>query len=209
MAAGKARTIARRLLPLLAVYTLARDRRDWRRLLWLLVPAGLLAGYQAWTHQLYGRGLLLDAAGYATMHRELSLAGLGQSSVIALCFTGGCTLLLLDWGNLLWSRPVAIAGVAAAVLVALVAWARLSDLAPSATGIPDWLLVLQIGILSRLWPIFSEWPKWSACKGQGMTRRFLRCGLDRGWKPLNLPLKQGRRSSGWRRAKPVQQWRRP
>lgn len=80
------------LIPLLAAYTLTRNPRQAWKLLVLLIPVAILAGYQLWTRELYGRGLLLDAADYASEMRakdapEPWLQGLGL-----LCFTGGCCL---------------------------------------------------------------------------------------------------------------------
>ena len=54
------------LLPLLLVYGLLRERRLGTWALWLGVPVVALGGYQWLTHAMYGRGLLLDAAAYAT-----------------------------------------------------------------------------------------------------------------------------------------------
>src|SRR5579863_9620048 len=53
------------LIPLLAVYMVIRQGRPTRKLLWMLIPIIGLAGYQWWTWQSYGRGLLSDAAAYA------------------------------------------------------------------------------------------------------------------------------------------------
>ena len=147
-AAALTKYFAVSLLPLLAAYTLMRERRDWRRLLWLLLPVALLAGYQFWTQQSYGRGLLLDAASYATMRRELSLAGLGRSAWIALCFTGGCLLPLLFCAPLLWSRRVVIAALGAGLVAAVASWCWIADLAPQAVGVPTWFLALQVSLLA-------------------------------------------------------------
>ena len=54
------------LIPLLLVYTIAKRRRFHVSLLYFLIPIGILAWYQISTRQLYGRGLLLDAAQYST-----------------------------------------------------------------------------------------------------------------------------------------------
>ena len=147
-AAALTKYFAVSLLPLLAVYTLVRERRDWRRLLWLLLPLALLAGYQVWTQQSYGRGLLLDAASYATLRRELSPAGLVQAAWIALCFTGGCLLPLLFCAPLLWSRRVVIAALGAGMAAALASWWWMADLAPQAAGVPAWFLALQVSLLA-------------------------------------------------------------
>jgi len=57
------------LIPLLAVYAALKQRALGWWTLCLLVPLAMLAWYQHATHALYGRGLLLDAADYATATR--------------------------------------------------------------------------------------------------------------------------------------------
>ncbi|RKZ12859.1 hypothetical protein DRQ53_14200, partial [bacterium] len=146
-AAALTKYFAVSLLPLLAAYTLVRERRDWRRLLWLLMPVAAVAGYQVWTQQSYGRGLLLDAASYATADRDLSPVGLAQSAWVALCFAGGCLLPLLFCAPLLWSRRVVLVALGAGFLAASASWAWMADLAPHATGTPAWFLALQVGLL--------------------------------------------------------------
>jgi hypothetical protein len=77
------------LLPLLALDGVVRRRRAGRRLLFLLLPAAVLAGYQLWTRTLYGRGLLSDAAVYA---RTTEGAQAWARGLVALSFTGGVVL---------------------------------------------------------------------------------------------------------------------
>jgi len=105
------------LVPLLCVHALVVRRRAGWWLAALLVPIAAFVGYQLLTKQLYGRGLLMDAAEYATGVRsrrgELPLLQL----LTGLIFTGGCCLPVLACLPRLWS-PRAIAGwtaVAAAV----------------------------------------------------------------------------------------------
>lgn len=78
------------LLPLLAAYGLARTRRLGTWILPLLIPVAVLAAYQVGTTQLYGRGLLFDAAGYATQQRWSGGPPLVATMLKALAFTGGC-----------------------------------------------------------------------------------------------------------------------
>ncbi|HSP06362.1 MAG TPA: glycosyltransferase family 39 protein, partial [Acidobacteriota bacterium] len=49
------------LIPLLFVYSLARQRRLGVWAFYLLIPVFILFGYQMWTQATFGRGLLLDA----------------------------------------------------------------------------------------------------------------------------------------------------
>jgi 4-amino-4-deoxy-L-arabinose transferase-like glycosyltransferase len=112
------------LLPLLLAYSLADRGGKRRRGLLLLLPVILLCAYQWSTNVLYGRGLLLDAAEYAT--------GPGKTSAISadlftgLSFTGGCLLSSAFFAPLLWRKrifvPAAVAAVACAFLFPVVAW---------------------------------------------------------------------------------------
>jgi 4-amino-4-deoxy-L-arabinose transferase-like glycosyltransferase len=112
------------LLPLLLTYSLADRGGKKRRALLLLLPVILLCAYQWSTSALYGRGLLLDAAEYAT--------GPGKTSAISadfftgLSFTGGCLLSSAFFAPFLWRRryfaPAAVAVVACAFLFPVVAW---------------------------------------------------------------------------------------
>jgi hypothetical protein len=105
------------LIPLLAVYAIARKRplRSWFP--YLLIPVALLAGYQYWTEALYGRGLLADAAQYAHRERSQSAASPLAKAVVGFAFVGGCALTGLTCLPLLWSRRrtllvAALAGLA-------------------------------------------------------------------------------------------------
>ena len=53
------------LLPLLAVYTLARDRRCWRQLLWFCFPIVAVAVYDFLSQARYGHALFVSAAYYS------------------------------------------------------------------------------------------------------------------------------------------------
>jgi 4-amino-4-deoxy-L-arabinose transferase-like glycosyltransferase len=110
------------LIPLMALYALLRRSR---RALWLpplLVPLAVLAGYHAWTRQLYGRGLLLDSAAYAAglgaFFRSHGYAA-GTRFLSGLVFTGGCALPALLLAPFLWSRRALLALAAAALAIGL------------------------------------------------------------------------------------------
>jgi len=62
----------------------------------------MLAAYQLWTGHLYGRGLLLDAAAYATNWRAGENIPLLDRALMGLSFTGGCVLTALTFAPLLW-----------------------------------------------------------------------------------------------------------
>jgi hypothetical protein len=97
------------LIPLLFGYSLILKRRVGNWMIMFLIPLAILAAYQRATRALYGKGLLSDAAGYASSVREE--AGVSEISAIleALSFTGGClatVTLCLVW---MW-RPRALLG---------------------------------------------------------------------------------------------------
>lgn len=109
------------LIPLLFIYSVIRERRVVWATAYLLVPVVLLGGYQWATHHLYGRGLLMDAASYATGARTGWSKWSFEKLLIGLAFTGGC--LGTAWVFALWSwRPKALwagAAVAATIIVAV------------------------------------------------------------------------------------------
>lgn len=110
------------LIPLLFLFsTLKQDRpRFWA--IYLLVPVLVLAGYQVWTRQLYGQGLLFDAAQYAHQKRsELTPSMLG-GFLVGLSFTGGCVLPVLLIGPALIRRYWMAGFVLAVPGAALIAW---------------------------------------------------------------------------------------
>jgi hypothetical protein len=125
------------------VYTFLARRRQWRSLAeQLLIPVVVLGLYQWLTWRMYGRGLLLDAAGF-------SLGSQGDFSkrllrpLIGLAFTGGCLSSLLFYLPLLWSwrRLLAGVGLAGALLV-------LGQLAPDPLlgehGADGWILLQAV-----------------------------------------------------------------
>ena len=98
-----------------------------------LMAAAVLAAYQQWTLALYGRGLLFDAASYATER-----SGLGtlrpDKVIVGLSFAGGCfapAALFLPW---LWGRA-AFVGAALAALIGF-AFVSAGHLGSAALRIP-------------------------------------------------------------------------
>ena len=92
------------LILLLAAYSLARLRRFGRWMWYLLIPVGALAGYELWTHALYGQSLLASAVHFA--HANQGHASRLTRTLISLSFTGGCTVSVLALSPLMWSRKV-------------------------------------------------------------------------------------------------------
>jgi 4-amino-4-deoxy-L-arabinose transferase-like glycosyltransferase len=101
------------LIPLLMVSSLTARHGKKQRALFLLIPVVILCLYQWATDHLYGRGLLLDVASYATGTREGS--GHFANLLVGLSFTGGCLISSLFFAPLLWHRRSLAAG---AVLIA-------------------------------------------------------------------------------------------
>jgi len=108
------------LIPLLFVYTLAKYRRLVPSFLFLLIPIAILVAYQWVTESLYGRGLLADAAAYATNIRPAEL-GIPTKGLIALTFTGGCMVSMAFFVHLLWQRKFILISLALAFIVMFVA----------------------------------------------------------------------------------------
>jgi len=98
------------LIPLLFTYSVARERRLGRWAFYLLVPLVLLGGYQYWTHQLYGRGLLLDAGEYAAFMNDTELADRVAKILVALSFVGGCALPAITFLPVVWTRRGLVVG---------------------------------------------------------------------------------------------------
>jgi 4-amino-4-deoxy-L-arabinose transferase-like glycosyltransferase len=90
------------LIPLLLVYSVARQRRLGKYAWYLLIPILILVGYQLWTKAVYGHGLLFGATEFARIHREQSTKSV--KAAMGLSFVGGCMLPALTIAPFLWSR---------------------------------------------------------------------------------------------------------
>lgn len=111
------------LIPLLALYTLLKQGKGgFKYLLFLLIPLAVIAGYQLYTQHMYGRGLLLDAADYASGAREIINSGVFEKSMVGISFFGGCAVAVLFFLVSVWGRHGAIIGVVFAVAGALYAY---------------------------------------------------------------------------------------
>jgi 4-amino-4-deoxy-L-arabinose transferase-like glycosyltransferase len=102
------------LVPLLAVYTIIRER-SWRcwRLLFLVIPIACLALFEWWTKSRYGRGLFFDAIFYT---RTVGKASLPAQFLIGFSFFGGSISfpLLFLWN--LSARRIALGGFIIAII---------------------------------------------------------------------------------------------
>ncbi|HUL43619.1 MAG TPA: glycosyltransferase family 39 protein [Bacteroidota bacterium] len=108
------------VIPLLAVWTISEKKRFDRSLFWLAVPVAFLCLYQWWTAAHYGRGLLIDAASYASTARNDNGLTVLQHTVVGLAFTGGCFAAPLFYSTRLWNaRSLKFAAIGLLVLAVL------------------------------------------------------------------------------------------
>ncbi|MGA7217704.1 MAG: glycosyltransferase family 39 protein [Candidatus Sulfotelmatobacter sp.] len=90
------------LIPLLAAYSLLRQRRLGWWAWYLLMPILALTGYQHWTKTEYGLRLITDAAHMSAGVRQARHSSLLAQTLVALSFVGGCMLPALTFAPLLW-----------------------------------------------------------------------------------------------------------
>jgi len=96
------------LIPLLGAYSLYK--RD-RLLLWLpglILASVLLAGYQLLTKEVYGRGLLLDAATYAANIGPTLVGNKLEKVFTGLDYAGGCLVTVLFYGAFIWKKKTLV-----------------------------------------------------------------------------------------------------
>jgi 4-amino-4-deoxy-L-arabinose transferase-like glycosyltransferase len=137
-------------LPLFIVLGLLRRRRPGGWLLWLIVPAAMMAAYQIATAKLYGQGLITAAADYAAANRLVFEGGWPAKGIIGLAFTGGCLLPALCFAPWLWPRRSLLAGSVVTVGLSLGALSLCEklgtmDLANPASA--DWSFWVQMTLL--------------------------------------------------------------
>jgi 4-amino-4-deoxy-L-arabinose transferase-like glycosyltransferase len=106
------------LIPLLFLYTLMAGEGRRQRTLFLLIPIAVLCLYQWETYIFYGRGLLSDAASYASKEKALNFAAIVPNLVTGLSFTGGCLISTLLFVPLLWNKRVVLASTILILLAA-------------------------------------------------------------------------------------------
>ena len=143
------------LVPLLAAYALLRTRRLGHWVTALILPVAILGIYQEYTHAMYGRGLLLDAAQYATSERPAD-SPFAWSAVIGLCFAGGGMAPVLFIAPWLWNKKGVATG--GGVLVALAGWFVL--MAPQ--GLPTGSSALPALGGGVNWPLVAQGAVWTA-----------------------------------------------
>lgn len=136
------------LIPLLLLYSITKERRVGWWLLYFLIPAVILAWYQWKTQQLYGRGLLLDAAAYATGTETQFGKFSIPKTFVNLTFTGGCIASVLFFAGQLWARKIIITGIILAAIGAYVisSLKSIGEFPMPATGSARWLLSAQLAL---------------------------------------------------------------
>jgi 4-amino-4-deoxy-L-arabinose transferase-like glycosyltransferase len=78
------------LVPLLAAYTLVRNRRFTMELAWLLIPVAVVSNYDFWTQLKYGRALFSGAIRTSAAITSGSRVPRAVNPLIGLAFLGGC-----------------------------------------------------------------------------------------------------------------------
>ena len=106
------------VIPLAAMWSLARKRPAKEWLGWLAIPIAVLVTYQIATRALYGHGLFGDAGKYAASGHEFSWLANGNAMLSTLAFTGGCLAMMTFFAPLLWSRQQFLIGAGASLAVA-------------------------------------------------------------------------------------------
>ena len=107
------------LIPLLMVYSLMRLRRLGWWAAYFVIPIAALLGYEMWTADLYGQGLIAGAANFAGSQRESQHGSTTAHALVSLSFTGGCALSVLPLLPLLWRWKQILAGAVASAPAAM------------------------------------------------------------------------------------------
>src|SRR5690349_2882006 len=89
------------LVPLLTVYTLARERRVTHRILYLLIPILVIASYEVITKAKYGQDLFSSAMLVSWSENAKPDQNFVHQLLIGLSFTGGCFFGVLFYVPLL------------------------------------------------------------------------------------------------------------
>ncbi len=126
------------LIPLLLVCAMTARHGKRRHALFLLVPVAILSLHHWATHALYGRGLLLDAASFATAARPDS--DNVTTTLFGPSFAGGCLASSLFYAPLLWRGRYLLP---AAILVAGIAGAFPHVRVPAVSHDLTWAFGLQ------------------------------------------------------------------
>ncbi len=104
------------LIPLLAAYSLTRERRLGSWAWYLLLPIAVLTGYQHWTKTVYGLRMISEAAHMSTGVRQARRSSGLAKMLVDLSFVGGSTLPTLTFAPILWPRRKVLAVCAASAI---------------------------------------------------------------------------------------------
>lgn len=116
-AAGLTKYFGFCLIPLLAAYSIARDRKPTVKLLWLAIPLLVLGAYETWTSSMYGLGHLSDASRHLTIQTAVATF-LEAKLFIAMSFLGGSFVGVIFLVPVVCSRRW--------IVTALLTWAAIS-----------------------------------------------------------------------------------
>jgi 4-amino-4-deoxy-L-arabinose transferase-like glycosyltransferase len=146
------------LIPLLLLYSVARERRVGSWMVYLLLPVAALVGYEYWTKALYGKGLVGGAADYAQSNHSVGF----YKALVGLSFAGGCALPALTFAPVIWSRrAILLGGAAAGIAGLLVGMGGLNmppAIAPGHRNVLSLQLALFIaGGIGTLALAFADW----------------------------------------------------
>lgn len=109
------------LLPLMALYSIAKDRRLSMGLFSLVLPLIALAVYQQYTGSLYGEGLFSESARYAFGYQPHTAGWALRKSLTALSFAGGGFAVGVFFFPFLWPAKQKTPWVIGAAVVAVLA----------------------------------------------------------------------------------------
>jgi 4-amino-4-deoxy-L-arabinose transferase-like glycosyltransferase len=135
------------LLVLLLAYSIMQKRKAGTWALYFLIPVVILAGYQWATYALYGRGLLWDAASYATELRWMNGGKLFSKALVGLSFTGGCIITAFFFVPFIRNR-IFLAAPATAFILGLVAVMRVNSVEALKVSGVRWPFFLQLGVMA-------------------------------------------------------------
>jgi 4-amino-4-deoxy-L-arabinose transferase-like glycosyltransferase len=141
------------LVPLLAVYTLVRNRRLSVHLAWLLIPVAVLSNYDFLTDQKYGRALFSGAITTSATVTSSTRLPHAINALIGLAFIGGCffsAIFFCSFRNrrLLVSAAISLMVFAAAFRFFVVPWEYLESAAAPVWFEGGIFATIGVGILA-------------------------------------------------------------
>jgi hypothetical protein len=138
------------LIPMLLLYSILKRRTLGRWVLFMVLPVAILAWYQWATHELYGRGLLLDAASYAMATPSQFGKWSLPKVLVGLSFTGGCILVVLFLTKLIWSwKGVALGVILTCIITIAVASAKVVGNYPlPQEAAARWIIAFEFGLFT-------------------------------------------------------------